>query len=74
MDLQPYAEKNLSKRQFIFIPKYYVKLYGNIWPTNFGTEATCYEIRKNDTKLLDYIIEYLGLIGLSKDPSGYPTG
>jgi len=67
MDLHPFAMKNMSKEQLIFISNVIVKLYGNNFSSNFVTEATTwYEMWKNDTKPLDYI-EYLDLIEMSKD-------
>jgi histone acetyltransferase (RNA polymerase elongator complex component) len=66
MDLHPYAMKNMSKEQFICISNDIVKLYGNIFPSTFITEATTwYKMWKNDTKPFDST-EYLDLIEMSK--------
>lgn len=65
----------MSKEQFIGISNGIVKLYGNILPSNFVTEASHNVVKmcKNDTKPLD-ILEYLNLIEISRFLSSYGHG
>lgn len=59
--------KHLTKEQSIYISNDFVILYQNNLPFNFVTEVRVwYEIWTKDIKPLDSI-EYLDLIGLSKD-------